>query len=63
MNKLKEADIASSKVYTDLLDELFSQVTDEERKKFKRIFPDGVPDGKLRAAIQLCDRTIDSHAG
>ena len=42
----------------DLLIERLSECTEPQRRKFDRIYPNGVPEEKLVSAIDLCDRTI-----
>ena len=41
-----------------LLEDRLSQCTEKQKSFFKKIFPDGVPESRLMAAIDLCDRTI-----
>lgn len=41
-----------------LLSERLEKITVPQREFFDRIFPNGVPSGKLINAIELCDRTI-----
>ena len=44
-----------------MLTEALDQVTEEQRKFFKQIYPKGVPEDNLISAIELCERTITKN--
>lgn len=45
----------------NMLKERLSQITDEQRQFFHRVFPKGVSSKQLMTAIDLCDRTIKKN--
>lgn len=44
-----------------LLAERLAKITLEQKSKFDRIFPMGVPFDKIISAIDICDRTIKKN--
>lgn len=43
------------------LDEILAKLTDDQRTKFKRIYPDQVPSAYLSSAYDLCERTVKKN--
>jgi hypothetical protein len=44
-----------------LLQELLSEITEEQRDFFNKIFPDGVSSDKMESAYSLIERTITKN--
>lgn len=44
-----------------ILSDSFEQCTASQRKKFHRIYPNGVPMACLNDAIKLCERTVRNN--
>lgn len=45
-----------------LLAERLEKITPEQKSKFDRIFPTGVPFDRIISAIDICDRTIKKNS-